>query len=302
MAFKVELTIRGLCAFIPSESLQFREPGEPAEPNQRIHGMTVLVMDARQPQVIPSRAPNPSPELPESWEVCGHLPLLRYPQLAKDKLNSFFLLDGHRIEISDVDTGPDPESSLEIDRSFKNWIPMGLALSGQVGAGSSVRVDPRFLSPVLPTGIAGRLDLKAGTVKASRSLGTWDFVPPIPIQDPADFKFEAEVQVSIPIAKDQAVLRMIDRAGVSIEKVLKPKEINPAGNSSVNLLLSNLCFEDEEHRLRPRIEEDFAVFYSLYTGYNGVLRVPRLLAQGGGSGAVKGTANESPSCTGMRTG
>src|SRR3982751_136062 len=159
MAFRVNLTIRGLCALVPSKPLHF---GEPGQPNQRISEMTVLVMNARQPQIIPNLDRNDSLDL----EVCGHLPLLRYPQPKEDKLSSFLILDGHQIEISDVDLGPDSNGSLEIDPSFEDWIPMDLVVSDQPNP-SSARVDPKFLALPIPLEIAGRLVLKAGTVKAS---------------------------------------------------------------------------------------------------------------------------------------
>src|SRR3954452_10436173 len=101
MAFTINLTIRGLCALIPSEPLHFGQPGQLNQPNQRIREMTVLVVDARQPRVIPNRG-NP----PIDLEVCGHLPLLRYPQPEENKLSAFLTLEGHQIEILDVDLGP----------------------------------------------------------------------------------------------------------------------------------------------------------------------------------------------------
>jgi hypothetical protein len=262
--------------------------------------MTVLVMDARQPKIIPNRD-NP----PIDLEVCGHLPLLRYPQPEENKLSGFLTLEGHQIEISDVDLGPDPARPLEIDSSFKNWIPMELVLSDQRNS-SLARVDRKFLDFPPPKEIAGRLVLKAGTVTASGSIGRWDFLPSFVNQNPArhpdNFPFESEVIVSIPINKDQAAIRITARDGSVTEKELKPKRGDSANNRSVNLLLSNLCFEDAEHERRPRVEGDFAVFYDLLTSYTGVRRVPRLLGganQGGGQGTVQGQAHTSPACTGM---
>ncbi len=294
MAFTVELTIRGLIALVPNEPIDYNllgppgEPGKPGQP-QHISGMTVLVINARNPEVVPN-----GEDPPKSLEVCGHLPLLRYP-LPEGTLSDFLLLDGHRIGISDVEP-----RGLEIDPSFREWIPMDFAVSGRTLGQNPVRIDPRFLAPTLPIEIAGRLDLEAGTVKAEKSVGIWDFIPPFANQstNPADnrFKFASEVEVSILINGDQAVLSAVDRTGKPIApKVLRPRQ----GSRSVKLLLSNLCVEGAEDNERPRVEGDFAVFYRLLANYNGVLRVPRLLGgPNGGQGTVQGGANTSPACTG----
>lgn len=306
MAFTVELTIRGLCALVPNEPINFEllgKPGEPGPPGQpqRISGMTVLVINEREPRSIP----NHDETDPKNLEVCGHLPLLRYPRLEENKLSNFLILAGHRIEITDVEAGPDPGKALEIDPSFREWIPMDFAVSGQLPSPNPVRIDRRFLEePVLPAKVAGRLDLKAGTVTTERSVGIWDFIPsfdsPNPNRTPDRFKFASEVQVSIPIKGDRAVLRLFDRNGIEMPpKELKPKPDSPANNRSVKILLSNLCLEGAEDEERPRIEGDFAVFYELLDNYNGVFRVPRLLGgPNGGPGTAPGGANQSPACTG----
>lgn len=224
--------------------------------------------------------------------VCGHLPLLRYPR--EDGLSDFLLLDGHRIEISDVQP-----TGMDIEPSFREWIPMDFAVSGRAPVLSPVRIAPRFLNPSLPLPdkIAGTLDLKAGIVKAEKSVGIWDFVPLFPNQPDDRYKFASEVEVSIPIHSDQAEIRAFDRNDrpAILSQVLRPRQ----GNQPVKLLLSNLCIEGAEDTERPRIEGDFAVFYELLANYNGVLRVPRLLGGPGGQGTVSGGgANGSPACTG----
>lgn len=276
MAITVELTIRGLCVFVPSEPVQF------GDEIKLVDVMTVLVVDARQGRVILQ-----GDRTPIDLEICGHLPLLRYPRPGENKLSGFFLLDGHRIEILDIDAA----QPLEVGPSFAKWAQMSRIIPpGQA------RVDPKFLTPLPPAGIAGILDLEAGHIEGFDSTGVWDFQPP-PVAPLPAYRdvFAAAVRVLIPIAGNQAVVRAIARNGsVAFEQVLQPK---PNGDS-VNLLISNLCFEEEDDKNRT-VEGDFAVFYDLLANYNGLFHVPhRIGGPGGGPGTVPGQANAGPSCVG----
>jgi hypothetical protein len=271
MAFTVNLTIRGLVAFVPSEPVQLGEL-------KQIAGMSVLVVDARAAEVIP---PQPGKtDIP--LEICAHLPLLRFPRPEENKLSGFWILDGHQIEILGVDAQP-----LTIMPSFDKGAQMERIVGPNVA-----RVASRFFDPLLPAGLAGRMDLAAGTVETFNSQGFWEILP-APAKPYAD-RFAAAVRVSIPIADDQALLRATARTGDVMEQVLRPKR----NNQSVDLLLSNLCFEESEQDNR-RVEGDFAVFYKLLDNYNSVLRVPHKASgptPGGGQGVVQGGANSSPSC------
>lgn len=298
MAFTVELTIRGLFAFVPSEPVNYEllgEPGQSGQPGepQLIDEMTVLVMNAKEPRVIPNRG-NP----PLDLQVCSHLPLLRYPQPEENQLSGFLVLDGHRIEILDADES-ELAGGMTLDPSFKDWIPMELVLWDKITQNQeAARIDPKFLDDPVPVEIAGKLKLKTGVVQTGNSIGIWDFVPEITTLDFDRFKFASEALISIPIQGDSAVLKVFPRQGDPIRKDLRPKRGNLAGNRRVDLLLSNLCFKDDEQR-RGGLEEDFAVFYDLLTQYDQVRRIPRLFGQGGGQGTAQGGANESPACTGM---
>lgn len=283
MAFTIELTIRGLCAFVPDEPIQYGQ-------TQVISGMTVLVLDARQMKTVSNRD---SP--PVDLDVCAHLPMLRFPRPEESKLSGFWLLDGHRIVIDGIDAA----TPLEIAPSFGKGTRLEKVLADQKGLAPTdpnpARVDPRFFADVPPAGIAGRMDLVAGRVEARGSTGVWDFEPPpVPVYRES---FTSEVRVTIPVPGQVARLRAIPREGAALEQDLKPKP----GSETVKLLLSNLCFEDKEQDGRT-VEGDFVVFYDLLTNYDGVCRVPtRGSSQGGGPGLVQGQANLSPSCVDTRT-
>lgn len=282
MPFRVNLTLRGLCALVPSETIQVDLLGSAALPVQRIAEMKVLVLDASQSRIIPNRD-TPSVDL----EVCAHLPILRYPSPGENRLSNFLILDGHRIEISDIDTA----QPLEIRPSFKNWASMEKVLSDQNP--NAARVAPSFLAADPVAGIAARLDLRSGIVEAKKSEGVWDFLPSPAEQVLYRDRFASEIQVSIPITSNQAELSIVKNGSVEDRQILRPR----TANQSVSLLLSNLCFEEEE---RPQIEEDFAVFYDLLTNYTGPIRVPHLIGgqnQGGGQGSVPGGASRI-SCVG----
>lgn len=278
MAFTVELTIRGLCALVPSEVLRF-------EGEQTIERMTVLLVDERKPRVITDRT-----RTPIDLDICGHLPLLRYPRPGENKLSGFWILEGYRIDISDIDTA----QPLVVRPGYGKWSQMSRVIPQ-----SQARVDPKFLTPLPPAGIAATLNLENGFIDAFDDTGVWEFQPPLvaPLQPYRD-RFAAAVSVSIPIRTNQAVLRAMDRSGsVSFQEVLQPRSTNPPGNT-VNLLLSNLCFEEEEDRNRT-VESDFAVFYDLLANYNGIFHVPhRGSGSGSAPGTVPGPANAGPNCVG----
>ena len=280
MAFKIELTIKGLFAFVPDEPIQYGQ-------EDTISGMTVLVLDARQMKTVTNRGTPP-----KELDVCSHLPMLRFPRPEESKLSGFWLLDGHRIVIDGIDAA----AHLDIAPSFGKGTRMEEVLADKTGLvdPNPARVDPKFLADVPPAGIAGRMDLVAGRVEGFGSTGVWDFDPPV---DPVyRDSFTSEVRVTIQVPGQFATLRAIPREGAALEQDLKPK----TGSQSVKLLLSNLCLEDTEHDGR-NIEEDFVVFYDLLTNYDGVCRVPkRGSSQGGGQG-VPGQANASPSCVDTRT-
>lgn len=280
MAFKIELTILGLCAFVPDEPIEYGQ-------EDTISGMTVLVQDVRQMKTVDNRG-NPPIEL----DVCSHLPMLRFPRPGESKLSGFWLLDGHRIVIDGIDTA----TSLEIAPSFGKGTRMERVLADKTGLvdPNPARVDPKFLAGVPPAEIAGRMDLVAGRVEGFGSTGMWDFEPPV---DPVyRDSFTTQVRVTIPVPGQVATLRAIPRQGAALEQELKPK----TGSQAVKLRLSNLCLDDPEHDGRV-VEEDFVVFYDLLTNYDGVCRVPkRGSGQGGGPGTVAGQANASPSCVDTR--
>ncbi|MFP5287948.1 MAG: hypothetical protein ACLGI9_19585 [Thermoanaerobaculia bacterium] len=279
MAFKIELTILGLCAFVPDEPIQY-------EQEDTISGMTVLVLDSRQMTTVSNRG-NPPVEL----DVCSHLPMLRFPRPEENKLSGFWLLDGHRIEIDGIDTG----TSLQIAPSFGKGSRMEKVLADKTGLvdPNPARVDPKFLANVPPADIAGRMDLAAGRVEAFGSTGMWDFDPPVvPVYRDS---FTTEVRVTFQVPGQFATLRASPRQGAALEQELRPKP----GSQSVKLLLSNLCLDDPEHDGRV-VEEDFVVFYRLLTNYDGVCRVPKRGASPGGGPGVPGQANASPSCVDTR--
>ena len=279
MAFEIELTIRGLCAFVPDEAIQYGQ-------EDTISGMTVLLQDVRQMKTVTNRG-NPPIEL----DVCSHLPMLRFPRPGESKLSGFWLLDGHRIEIDGIDTA----ASLEIAPSFGKGTRMEKVLADKTGLvdPNPARVDPKFFAAIPPAGIAGRMDLVSGRVEAFGSTGVWDFEPPVaPVYRDS---FTSEVRVTFQVPGQVATLRAIPRQGAALVQDLEPK----TGSQAVKLLLSNLCLEDTEHGGRV-VEEDFVVFYDLLTNYNDVCRVPkRGSGQAGGPG-VPGQANASPSCVDTR--
>ena len=286
MPFEVNLTIRGLCAFVPSEPIRFDRLGKSDLPEQAIGNMKVLVMDARQPKLVSNGATPPS-----ELEICAHLPLLRFSHPKKNMPRGFWLLDGHRLEISEVDTA----QRLMIQPNFGESALMEevVVLEDQVGP-EQADVDRRFLESPFPLGpLVATMDLKAGRVEAIDLTGFWRFEPPpAPPKKTYEGFFRAAVRVTIPIKGTEALLRGIRQDGSNtFVQELRPKE----NGKPVDLLLSNLCLEDDAPTRRT-VEGDFAVFYDLLPNYKGTLRVPHLDNKKKPNGAVPAEANNSPSC------
>lgn len=277
MGFNVVLTVRGICAFVP------REPGRLAEEGS-IKAMKLLVLDARQSRVITA-----GPRTPIDLNICAHLPLLRFTR--PNKPMDFFILDGHRIELSGIDPKP-----LVINPSFGNGTQVEKLI------GNQARVPGRFLSDLPPAGIVGTMDLTSGDVEAFDQTAPWEFLPqPIP---PYAHRFAGAARVTIPITGDETELKLIARDGsTALERELRPR----GGSNTVDLQLSNLCF-DEEHP--PRVEADYAVFYDILDNYTGMLHVPHKGVasnppnppsnppsnRASSPGTVPGEATRSPAC------
>lgn len=265
MAFEVVLEIRGLCAFVPRQPITL---GSNAV--QSIDAMKLLVLDARQSRVIPA-----GDRTEIDLNICAHLPLLRYPSANGPR--DFWIFDGQRIELSNIEAGP-----LVIDPSFAG----GTQMEKLVGTEQAL-VDPRFLDEVPPESIVASMELESGTVEAFDSTAFWEFLPP-PVQNYPPDRFAGAARVTIPISRDRTTLRIFARNG----SIVLERELSPKGNSkSLDLLLTNLCLEDEDRN----VEADYAVFYDLLASYDGPFRVPHK-SNGPNPPAAPGTANASPAC------
>ncbi|HEX9944728.1 MAG TPA: hypothetical protein VGG03_22190 [Thermoanaerobaculia bacterium] len=270
MAFTLNLTIRGLCALVPRETIRFGE-------RHSISKMKVLVLDARQKRAMTDRTPEP-------LEVCAHDPMLVYDH--PEGPDGVWLLDGHRLEISDVDT----EQPLEIQPSFKDAARLELVVGGR-----NAIIPAQFLTPDPPPGIVANLDLVAGPADAIDPTQVWEFLPPP--TPPYSGRFASAVRVLVPIKADAAVLRGVPvQGGRAFEDRVRPK----GGRSSVDVMIRNICPPQARDEDRKR-EDDFAVFYDCLPSYTGALRVPhRVTGQGGGQGGqpgiVLGQATVAPGC------
>src|SRR5262249_22712291 len=115
MSFTLNLTFRGLCALVPSETLHFQ--GE-----QVISGLTALFPDARQERHVDGLA------------ICAHIPKVIFDR--PNHSNEVWELNGHQLEL--VLNGGS-EAGVRIQESVKDVAHMAKA------APTSGKVHPDFL-------------------------------------------------------------------------------------------------------------------------------------------------------------
>jgi len=264
MEFHLNLTIRGLCAFVPMDSFDYGR-------RQPLSRMKVLVLDAREPRAIKTQTEEP-------LDICGHIPELRLP-------DDIWPLTDHRIEIEGFDRG----LPLLVEESFGRMAQMERAAPG------SGRIQARFLDDkACPSeGLVANLDLISGTVEAlAPRREELEFKPNL-VQPPYRGHFTSMVHVQMLIQGDEAVLRAVPvRGGTCFETCLRPK----SGSDSVEILLVNTC-PPSSHHGRGNFEPDFAAFYSLSDGYKGLISIPEAsTAMSEGTGIVRGEASLSPAC------
>jgi hypothetical protein len=262
MEFHLNLTIRGLCAFVPMETFIYGE-------RQMLRGMKVLVVDAQKPRTITERTKEP-------LNLCGHIPELRLPE-------EVLPLTDHRIEIH----GIDPGLPLLVEPSFGRMAQIERAAPG---AG---RIQSRFLQRDPSEGLVANLDLISGTVETLAPRREELVFQPDLVSPPYSGHFTSMVHVQMVIHGDEAVLCGIPvRGGSGFERPVRPKP----GGDSVEVFLVNTC-PPSAHHGRGDLESDFAAFYDLSDEYKGLISIPETSAGPDvGRGMVPGEASFSPAC------
>lgn len=266
MEFHLNLTIRGLCAYVPMAPFVYGE-------RQTLSRMKILVVDARTPKTITERTQQP-------LEICAHTPELRLP-------GEIWPLSDHRIEIE----GIDHEFPLMVEPSFGRMSQMD-----HVAPGAGL-IKEGYLAPDPPQGIVATLDLTAGSLEALAPRREELIFYRNGEETAYRGHFTSMVHVQM-LARNEVILRAVPvRGGQPFEQRLRPRETDDA----VEVVLVNSCSTLSHPEDRGQ-DSDFAVFYEL-SSYGEDLLIPRPAPQPDpGRGGVQGEASANPACidTGFR--
>lgn len=270
MDFHLNLTIRGLCAFLPMDPFVYGE-------QQTLSRMRVLVLDARTPRRITERTKVPI-------DICAHTPELRLP-------GETLPLSSHRIVIEGIDN----EFPLLVEPSFGRMAQMDRVAPN---AGS---IQERWLTPEPAAGLVANLDLTSGIMEALAPRREELFFQPNLGEEeealPYHGHFTSMVHVQMRARDEVIILGHRVRDGESFERRLRPRPTDDA----VDVVLINSCSPLAHHEDHDQ-ESDFAAFYDLST-WAGLLSIPRALPvpgpdpeRGPERGTVLGEASVSPAC------
>jgi hypothetical protein len=227
MSFDLHLTVRGLCAFVPTEPL----PDPETPPPHTVSGMRIVLLDVRQGDTI------------EAIEICQHDPILVVEQ---GQGAATVNLDGQQIEILTVDGGAPP---IQLNPTFYTLADMTRIRPG-------FQVDSAlFTTPPGRNDIVARLQLTTG-----RAFGIDPTPQPLMFATgptPYTGRFATGVRLEIPIVGDQGsfVITPLQPNGEPQLISFAPDELG----TPVRATLTNLCDPAEVHEE----DGDFAAFFKL---------------------------------------
>jgi len=282
MSFTLNLTFRGLCALVPSEPLHFQ--GE-----QIISGLTALFPDARQSREV------------GGVSICAHAPKIRFDR--PNGPDETWDLAGHHLELVLDDA---PSGGVQIRESMEDVPHMAKAVP------DAGKVRPDLLQQPAESGLlVAHLALISGEahgIEKSSKVLEFRLTP----ETPGTYRgrFACAVQIRIPVAGDQAVLRATpyQPEGAKKETELRPKP----GRSTVDVTISNLCRDAEDakglqaegmamaapHPLEP--DHDYRLYYELLESFAGPFPLPTPTVgtdhQGGDPDLVQGGATRHFGC------
>lgn len=265
MEFHLNLTIRGLCAFVPTAPFVYGE-------RQTLSRMRVLVVDARAPRTITERTTEPI-------EICAHTPELRLP-------DEIWPLSDHRIEMEGIDQG----LPLLVEPSFGRMAQMD-----RVAPDAGI-IHERWLTPDPSEGLVANLNLTSGSVETlaprREELVFQPNLSPAATSYRGHFTSIVHVQMRV---RNELVLRAVPvRGGQPFEQRLRPRPTDDA----VEVVLVNACSPHSHHEEHDQ-ESDFAAFYDLST-WEGLISIPRASSSGPEPGPergiVQGEATGGPTC------
>ena len=265
MGFELHLTLVGLSAIVPSETI-------PAFPHT-LPFLHVLLPDVRQGAVIGGQP------------ICEHKSTLEIT-LADGSLESTDI-EGDDIAL----VGVDGQGGVLLTPSMGSVARMDRVKSTFV-------VDPQlFATPVGRDAVVARLRLAAGRAFAfNLSMTQLGFITDDPAKPYVD-NFAHSVRLEIPFAGDTGSLNVNPLAGGPARKTVTfaPR----AGEQIVTATLSNLCGEDDVRAANP----DFSAFYLLEPALVGPFSVPVPMTGSTGPtgslsrpGEVMGLATQDGTC------